>query len=77
MAVPGLPVKTFALLLVYSLGLMGVLSPYATGPAPVYYASGYVSRRDFWLLGLVFGVIYLGVLLAIGIPYLTAANPLR
>jgi citrate:succinate antiporter/L-tartrate/succinate antiporter len=74
MAVPGLPVKAFALLLVYSLGLMGVLSPYATGPAPVYYASGYVSRRDFWRLGLIFGVIYLVVLLGIGIPYLTAAN---
>ena len=75
-AVPGLPVKTFALLLVYSLGLMGVISPYATGPAPVYYASGFVSRRDFWRLGLVFGVIYLATLLAVGIPYLTAVNPL-
>ncbi len=75
MAVPGLPVKVFALLLVYSLGMMGVLSPYATGPAPVYYASGYVSRRDFWVLGLVFGTIYLVVLLGIGIPYLTAMNP--
>ena len=75
-SVPGLPVKTFALLLVYSLGLMGVISPYATGPAPVYYASGFVSRRDFWRLGLVFGLIYLATLLAVGIPYLTAANPL-
>jgi citrate:succinate antiporter/L-tartrate/succinate antiporter len=77
MAVPGLPVRAFALLLVYSLGLMGVLSPYATGPAPVYYASGYVSRRDFWVLGLVFGGIYLVTLLAVGIPYLTAAGPLE
>ncbi len=76
MAVPGLPVKVLALLLVYSLGMMGVLSPYATGPAPVYYASGYVSRRDFWVLGLVFGAIYLVALLGIGIPYLTAARPL-
>jgi anion transporter len=76
LAVPGLPVKVFALLLVYSLGMMGVLSPYATGPAPVYYGSGYVSRRDFWALGLVFATIYLVTLLAIGIPYLTAANPL-
>ena len=76
MAVPGLPVRVFALLLLYSLGMMGVLSPYATGPAPVYYGSGYVSRRDFWALGLVFGTIYLVTLLAIGIPYLTAANPL-
>jgi anion transporter len=76
MAVPGLPVKVFALLLLYSLGLMGVLSPYATGPAPVYYGSGYVSRRAFWVLGLVFGAIYLAVLLGVGIPYLTAASPL-
>ena len=75
MAVPGLPVKVLALLLVYSLGLMGVLSPYATGPAPVYYGSGYVSRRDFWVLGLVFGTIYLVALLGIGIPYLTAVAP--
>ncbi len=74
-AVPGLPVKPFALLLVYSLGLMGVLTPYATGPAPVYFGSGYVSRRDFWVLGLVFGVIYLAVLLGVGIPYLTAVSP--
>jgi anion transporter len=72
MAVPGLPVRPFALLLVYSLGLMGVLSPYATGPAPVYYASGFISRRAFWSLGLLFGLIYLATLLAVGIPYLTA-----
>lgn len=75
MAVPGLPVEAFALLLVYSLGLMGVLTPYATGPAPVYYGSGYVSRRDFWVLGLVFGAIYLAVLLGVGIPHLTALDP--
>jgi citrate:succinate antiporter/L-tartrate/succinate antiporter len=75
MAVPGLPVPVFALLLVYSLGLMGVLTPYATGPAPVYYGSGFVSRRAFWTLGLVFGVIYLAALLAIGIPYLMAVRP--
>jgi citrate:succinate antiporter/L-tartrate/succinate antiporter len=72
MAVPGLPVRPFALLLVYSLGLMGVLSPYATGPAPVYYASGFISRRAFWSLGLLFGLVYLAALLAVGIPFLTA-----
>jgi len=72
MAVPGLPIRPFALLLVYSLGLMGVLSPYATGPAPIYYASGFVSRRAFWSLGLLFGLLYLATLLAVGIPYLTA-----
>jgi L-tartrate/succinate antiporter len=69
-AVPGMPVRVFAMLLVFSLGIMGVLTPYATGPAPVYFASGYLSRGDFWKLGLVFGVIFLGALLVVGAPYL-------
>ncbi len=69
-AVPGMPVRTFALLLCYSLGIMGVITPYATGPAPVYFGSGYVSRGDFWKLGLLFGAIFLVTLLGIGVPYL-------
>ena len=69
-AVPGMPMHVFAMLLVFSLGIMGVLTPYATGPAPVYFASGYISRKDFWKLGLVFGLIFLGSLLLVGTPYL-------
>jgi anion transporter len=69
-AVPGMPVGAFALLLAYAIGLMGVISPYATGPAPVYFGSGYIPRKDFWCLGLVFGLIYLGTLLLVGTPYL-------
>jgi L-tartrate/succinate antiporter len=49
---------------------MGVLTPYATGPAPVYFGGGYLSRRDFWILGFVFGAIFLLALLAIGAPLL-------
>jgi L-tartrate/succinate antiporter len=71
-AVPGLPIKTFALLLCYSLGIMGVITPYATGPGPVYYGSGYISRKDFWTLGLIFGTIFLTALIGIGVPYLLA-----
>ena len=66
MAVPDLPVRAFALLLAFSLGLMGVITPYATGPAPVYFGSGYIARKDFWRLGLIFGAIFLAVLLGIG-----------
>ncbi len=69
-ALPGMPVKVLSLLLVYSIGLMGVITPYATGPAPVYFGSGFIPRRDFWVLGFVFGLIYLTMLLGIGIPYL-------
>ncbi|WP_338825793.1 L-tartrate/succinate antiporter [Moorella thermoacetica] len=68
--VPSIPVKIFSLLLCYTLGLMGILTPYATGPAPVYYGSGYIRRKEFWTLGLIFGVIYITALLAIGAPYL-------
>jgi L-tartrate/succinate antiporter len=69
-AVPDMPVKLISLLFCYTLGLMGIISPYATGPGPIYYGSGYISRREFWTLGLVFGAIYLGTLLVIGLPYL-------
>jgi len=47
----------------------------STGPSPIYYGSGYISRGAYWVLGLVFGVIYLGVLLLVGVPYLRFLNP--
>jgi L-tartrate/succinate antiporter len=71
-AVPGVPVKAFALLLCYSLGIMGIITPYATGPSPAYFGSGYISRKDFWMLGLIFGLIFLVALLGIGAPSLIA-----
>jgi L-tartrate/succinate antiporter len=69
-AIPDMPVRTFALLLGFSLGIMGVLTPYATGPAPVYYTCGFITRRDFWRLGLIFGAVFFGALLLIGVPWL-------
>jgi L-tartrate/succinate antiporter len=74
-AVPGVPPVPFALLLCYSLGVMGILTPYATGPAPVYFGSGFISRRDFWRLGIIFGLIFLAALLAVGIPWLRVVYP--
>ncbi|HEX7486254.1 MAG TPA: DASS family sodium-coupled anion symporter, partial [Vicinamibacterales bacterium] len=74
-AVPGVPVKPFALLLCYSLGMMGIITPYATGPAPVFYGSGYVSRKEFWTLGLIFGLLFLTALVGIGTPYLLYLYP--
>jgi len=70
LAIPGVPPRLLALLLCYSLGVMSVISPYATGPAPVYYGSGYLPRQDFWRLGAIFGLIFLVALLGVGYPYL-------
>jgi anion transporter len=69
-AVPGMPIRPFAMLLAYAIGLMGVITPYATGPAPVYFGSGFIPRRDFWALGFLFGLIFLAALLGVGMPYL-------
>jgi citrate:succinate antiporter/L-tartrate/succinate antiporter len=61
---------TLTLLCVYSLGLMGVIGPYATGPAPIYFGSGFIEKRDFWKFGFVFGLVYFVGLLAIVMPWL-------
>lgn len=71
MGIPGINVSVLTLLCVYSLGLMGVISPYATGPAPIYFGSGYIEKREFWKLGLIFGTIYFVGLIAILLPWLT------
>jgi L-tartrate/succinate antiporter len=73
--VPGMPVRAIVFALVYSLGLMGVLTPYATGPAPVWFSAGYISTKDFWKLGALFGAFYLLSLLAIALPYLLHVRP--
>jgi L-tartrate/succinate antiporter len=74
-AVPGVDPRMFAMLLCYTLGLMGILTPYATGPSPVYFGSGFVPRKDFWRLGAIFGFLYLAALLAIGVPWLLWMKP--
>ena len=53
----------WSLLLGYPLGLMGVLTFYSSGQSVIYYASGYISRRDFWVLGFVMGSVFVGVYL--------------
>jgi L-tartrate/succinate antiporter len=69
-ALKGLPVRPVTMALLYSIGLMGVLTPFATGPAPIWFASGYLPAKDFWRLGFIMGFIYLIALLAIGLPWL-------
>jgi L-tartrate/succinate antiporter len=70
LGIPGMDMRMFAMLLALTLGIMGILTPYATGPSPVYYGSGYIPSKDFWRLGAVFGVIFFAALLLIGVPWL-------
>jgi L-tartrate/succinate antiporter len=68
--VPTISAKFWGLLFGYMLGLMGILTPYATGPSPIYYTSGYIRKRDFWFYGFVVGVFFFAVYMAIGVPWL-------
>lgn len=68
-AVPGINMPQFAMMLCGTLGIMGILTPYATGPSPVYYGSGYLPSADYWRMGAIFGVIYIAAYLLIGVPW--------
>jgi len=68
-AIPGIPVKEFAMLLCMELGVMGVITPFADAASPIYANSGYLPAKDYWRLGTIFGAIFLVLFLAIGVPW--------
>ena len=53
----------FSILLAGSLGVMGIITPYATGPSPMWYGAGYISQGRWWALGAIFGALYLGFII--------------
>lgn len=68
--IPGINMHMFVFLLVPMLGLMGIITPYGTGPSPVYYGSGFIPGGTWWRLGALFGGLYLVVWLVLGLPWL-------
>ncbi|MDR3533396.1 MAG: DASS family sodium-coupled anion symporter [Rhodopila sp.] len=70
LAIPGLSATTLAMGLAMTTGIMGVLTPYATGAALPYYNCGYLTPAQFWRLGAIFGLIFIAALLGIGVPLL-------
>jgi L-tartrate/succinate antiporter len=53
----------FTIILAGSLGVMGIITPYGTGPSPIWYGAGYISQARWWALGAIFGALYLGVII--------------
>lgn len=70
MAIPGMNMLHFSLLMCYMLGTMGVITPYATGPSPLIAGSGYVPTGDYWRLGAITGLIIMAIQFIILIPWL-------
>jgi L-tartrate/succinate antiporter len=69
--IPGMSHATWALLLSYPLGLMGILTPYGTGPSPIYYGCGYIKSKDFWILGFLLGLLFFAVYVLVELPWLS------
>jgi L-tartrate/succinate antiporter len=70
--IPDMNMQHLALLLCLQLGIMGIITPYGSGPSPVYYGSGYLPSGDYWRLGAIFGVIFFIVFTAISLPWVLA-----
>lgn len=71
-AAPLLPpemLPKIALMLAGSLGLMGIITPYATGPSPIWYGAGFISQARWWALGGIFGLLYLLSMIAVTVFY--------
>ena len=68
-AVPNMNMPQLALLLCLQLGIMGIITPYGTGPSPVYYGSGYLPAADYWRLGAIFGLIFFVVFMVLTVPW--------
>jgi len=53
----------FMILFAGTLGIMGIITPYGTGPSPIWYGAGYIPQARWWGLGAIFAAIYFAVLL--------------
>ncbi|MGO1590820.1 MAG: anion permease [Ancrocorticia sp.] len=66
LGLPGVPLVVFLGVLPT---IMGCLTHYGNGPAPIYFGSGYVELRAWWINGLIIGVMHLVIWLTIGIAW--------
>jgi L-tartrate/succinate antiporter len=49
---------------------MGIITPYGTGPSPIFFGSGYLPTKDYWRLGGIFGLIYFITFMVVAMPNL-------
>ncbi len=69
-AMPAIPLPVFCLMVGAAIGLGSILTPYATGPSPIYYGSGYLPTSDYWRYGAIFGGLFLMLLIATGLVWM-------
>jgi len=67
----GVPPLLLGLMLGFTGSLYGTLTHYAHGPAPVYFGSGYVDLKAWWIYGLIIGLLFMAIYLIIGTSWMS------
>lgn len=62
----GIPPMLLAMMLGFMGSIYGVLTHYGHGPAPVFFGSGYVDLKVWWLRGLEIGIVLLVIYMIVG-----------
>ncbi|MBB5172414.1 anion permease [Texcoconibacillus texcoconensis] len=62
----GAPGYLSALILAFFSSLMASTTHYGTGPAPIYYGSGYLSQNKWWGIGFVISLVHIIIWVVIG-----------
>ena len=62
----GAPPYLTALAFAYMSSLMGSLTHYATGPAPIFFGAGYVDQATWWKLGFIISLLNVIVWVGVG-----------
>lgn len=62
----GTPPVIAILVFAYASNLMGGLTHYGSGPAPIYYGSGYIDVKDWWRVGFILSVANLIIWMGLG-----------
>ncbi|MFC1557808.1 anion permease [candidate division KSB1 bacterium] len=65
----GIPPLVAGLALAYFSNLCACLTQYATGPAPIYFGSGYVDQVTWWKVGFIISLITIVIWIGMGFPY--------
>lgn len=62
----GVPANLAILSFAFASNLFGGLTHYGSGPAPIYYGSGYIEIKDWWKLGFYLSVVNIIVWIVLG-----------
>lgn len=66
----GVPKLMLVMTFGYATHLTMSLTHYSCGPAPIYFAAGYVDQRTWWKFGLLVSIINVVIWIGIGVPWL-------